>query len=121
MDNGYLEEKEIFNRLSQANVIVYPCQTTQESSSASVRAGLATGRPIAVTPLDIFEDVSDVVYTLPGTTPEHMAQGIETMINNREISSRLMSKQKQWLLSHDWQVLGRQLGNIIKGYALSLH
>ncbi|WP_286817045.1 glycosyltransferase family 4 protein [Desulfobacter sp. UBA2225] len=121
MDNGYLEEKEIFNRLSRANVIVYPCQTTQESSSASVRAGLATGRPIAVTPLDIFEDVSDVVYTLPGTTPEHMAQGIETMINNREISSRLMSKQKQWLLSHDWQVLGRQLGNIIKGCAVSLH
>lgn len=119
MNNEYLQEREIFDRLCRANVIIYPCQTTQESSSASVRAGLATGRPIAVTPLQIFEDVSDVVYTLPGTTPEHMAQGIETMLNNREITSSLMSKQNQWLLSHNWQVLGRQLGNIIKGCALS--
>jgi glycosyltransferase involved in cell wall biosynthesis len=119
MNNEYLQEREIYNRLCRANVIVYPCQTTQESSSASVRAGLATGRPIAVTPLEIFDDVSDVVYTLPGTTPELMGQGIETMINNREITGRLMSKQNQWLLSHKWEVLGKQLGNIIKGCALS--
>ena len=115
MNNAYLQEKEIYNRLSRAQIIVYPCQTTQESASGSVRAGLTTGRPIAVTPLKIFEDVSDVVYTLPGTTPEHMAQGIETMLNNREITRSLMSKQKQLLLAHNWEVLGKKLGNIIRG------
>lgn len=114
MNNAYLQEKEIYNRLSRAQIIVYPCQTTQESASGSVRAGLTTGRPIAVTPLKIFEDVSDVVYTLPGTTPEHMAQGIEKMLNNREITRSLMSKQKQLLLTHNWEVLGKKLGNIIR-------
>ncbi len=114
MINEYLAEKEIYQKLSQAEVIVYPCQDTQESSSASVRMGLATGRPVAVTPLAIFEDVVDVVYTLPGIRPEDIAEGIKKIINNNTAQlDKIMTRQQTWLKSHDWRILGKQLQLII--------
>ncbi|MCK5795258.1 MAG: glycosyltransferase [Anaerolineales bacterium] len=113
MINEYLPEKEILQKLSQAQVIVYPCQNTQESSSASVRMGLITGRPVAVTPLAIFEDVADVVYTLPGITPDEMALGIKKFINDMVQRDKIMTRQQAWLTLHDWQILGNRLRLII--------
>lgn len=36
---------------------------------------------MAVTPLNIFEDVRDFVYELPGTNSEDLALGISQLIN----------------------------------------
>lgn len=115
MVNKYLPEKEILEKLSQAQLIVYPCQNTQESSSASVRMGLTAGRLVAVTPLAIFEDVRDAVYTLPGTTPEDMAGGIKTILNDTHGTKKITAGRHAWLASHDWKILGKRLGGIIKG------
>ncbi|MCB2183983.1 MAG: glycosyltransferase [Desulfobulbaceae bacterium] len=114
MVNDYLAEEKIHQKLSQAEVIVFPCQDTQESSSASVRNGLATGRPVATTPLAIFEDVADVVYTLPGTTPEDIAEGIRNMLRDKVQLKEIKARQQTWLERHDWQILGSQLNNMLK-------
>lgn len=113
MINDYLQEDEIHRQLSQARIIVYPCQNTQESSSASVRAGIATGRPVAVTPLEIFSDVSDVVYSLPGISPEDIAKGILNLMNDRAAQARIQIRQKAWLEEHDFNILGKRLWHII--------
>lgn len=76
----YLSDSECLERLSKANLIVFPYQSTGESSSAAVRYGLATGRPVAVTPLAIFDDVKPAVHDLPGLTPELMAHGIADIL-----------------------------------------
>ncbi|MCP4116874.1 MAG: glycosyltransferase [Desulfobacteraceae bacterium] len=113
MVTGYLGEEEIHQRLSRADVIVYPYQNTQESSSAAVRTGLATGRPVATTPLAIFEDVSDVVYTLPGGSPRELARGIKNLMNDSNLKEKMGTRQQAWLSTHNWRILGQRLQNII--------
>jgi hypothetical protein len=70
--------------ISKADLIVFPYQETGESSSAAVRYGLATGRPVAVTPLAIFDDVGSAVLKLPGFSPALVAQGITSMLSELE-------------------------------------
>ena len=78
----YLPDHESLAALEAADLIVFPYQSTGESSSAAVRYGLATGRPVAVTPLPIFDDVRRAVCELPGQTPEEIAEGIAGIMDH---------------------------------------
>lgn len=114
MKTDYLEEEEAVRLLAACDLIVYPYQSTLESSSAAVRMGLASYRPVACTPLDIFSDVRSIVHTLPGTTPELMAEGISELLAGG--SSTLGSNEqlrREWLLQHDWNRLGERLSNLL--------
>lgn len=76
----FLEDQDSLARLAQADLIVFPYQDTGESASGAVRYGLAAGRPVAVTPLAIFDDVRQATHILPGQTPEALATGIADLI-----------------------------------------
>jgi len=114
----YLEGEACLSGLAEVDLIVFPYQETAESSSAAVRYGLATARPVAVTPLPIFEDVSAAVFKLPGQTPQDIAAGI------REIRQKLDScdsspddvriNSEQWRAQHLYSVVGQRLFNIIQ-------
>lgn len=77
--SDYLSDCKSLALLQSADVIVFPYQRTGESASAAVRVGLASGRPVAVTPLPIFDDVRDAVFPLPGCTPQQLAKGIREL------------------------------------------
>ena len=49
---------------------------SSESSSASVRDGLASLKQVIVTPLPIFDDIYDLVDFFEGTSPDHIAKGL---------------------------------------------
>ena len=68
--------------LQDCDLIVFPYQSSAESASGAVRYGLATGRPVAVTPLEIFSDVADITLTLPGCSVIDMAEGIESWLKD---------------------------------------
>src|SRR5262249_35741584 len=55
----YLDDDESLCLLGSADIVVYPYQETSQSSSAAIRMGLASHRPVAVTPLEIFEEVKE--------------------------------------------------------------
>lgn len=76
----YLPDEESLRHLAAADLIVFPYQHTGESSSAAVRIGLASGRPVAVTPLPIFDDVSTVVHRLPGADVDSLVGGIGGLV-----------------------------------------
>lgn len=76
----YLRDEESLAHLASADLVVFPYQHTGESSSAAVRIGLASGRPVAVTPLAIFDDVASVVHRLPGTDVGSLASGIGQLV-----------------------------------------
>jgi len=107
----YLEDEESLSLLSLADVIVYPYQRTQESSSAAVRHGLATGRPVLCSPLSIFDDVAPVVHYLSGTDPESIAKGVISFLQDRQ--SQVIESQSDWLWSHSWKQLANRLMNVI--------
>ena len=110
----YLEENVAIGLLTLADVVVYPYQHTQESASAAVRMGLASGRPVAVTPLAIFDDVSPVTIRLPGTSPEDMARGLAELLEGGPEIDALLDRQRDWLVSCGWERVSSRLWNIIR-------
>ncbi|SQG00498.1 putative mannosyltransferase [Paucimonas lemoignei] len=104
----YLADEESLAWLGIADAIVFPYQHTQESSSAAVRWGLSTGRPVFCTPLAIFEDVAEAVTFLPGTDSVSMADGL--YINLQRGSTAL---QENWLRNHGWTTVSARLRNVL--------
>lgn len=106
----FLEDSESLAWLALAELIVFPYQHTQESSSAAVRWGLATGRPVLCTPLDIFEDVAEAVVSLPGASVSAIAAGIEDWFGRSRRQKREQAeRQARWLEQHDWSRLSHRL------------
>lgn len=115
--SDYLSDEQSQTLLQSADLIVYPYQATQESSSAAVRMGLAAGRPVAVTPLSIFNDVIDAVHVLPGTTPEALAKGIVNLLADEEALRNKAVQAKAWVATRQWPALSTRLLNLIDGLA----
>ncbi len=105
LDTVYYTDQECLERLADADLVVFPYQATQESSSAAARHAIASGTPVAVTPLNIFEDVAPAVIELPGCEPAALADGI----------SRIMG----WLPS-EWQDYRARSGNWRAAHAHSV-
>jgi glycosyltransferase involved in cell wall biosynthesis len=109
----YLSNEESMGYLQQADVLVFPYQETGESSSAAVRMGLASTRPVLVTPLEIFSDVEAVVTRLPGTSPEQIAEGTMAMVEAlRQATPKvapIAHRQIAWLEDHDFGRIGSHL------------
>jgi glycosyltransferase involved in cell wall biosynthesis len=104
----YLTDEESLAWLGIADAIVFPYQHTQESSSAAVRWGLSTGRPVFCTPLAIFEDVAEAVTFLPGTDSVSMADGL---YKNLQHGSTAL--QANWLRNHGWTTVSARLRNVL--------
>ncbi len=116
----YLADEQSQALLQRADLIVYPYQQTQESSSAAVRMGLAAGRPVAVTPLNIFHDVADAVHFLPGTDADALAQGIAALLKNATALADKAKQAKVWTNTRQWPALSVRLLNLIDGLANAL-
>jgi glycosyltransferase involved in cell wall biosynthesis len=76
LDVSYKDEEECLNALKETDIIVFPYNRNGESSSAAVRMALRSGADIAVSKSEIFDDIRDLVITLEGTTPDHIANNI---------------------------------------------
>ena len=83
INTKYMDDIETFDHLSNHDCLIFPYQTSSESSSASVRNALSTLRPVLVTPIDIFNDVSELVEYLPGVSPEDIASGFIKFFANK--------------------------------------
>jgi glycosyltransferase involved in cell wall biosynthesis len=117
----YLPDAQCVTTLQAADLIVYPYQQTQESSSAAVRTGLATGKPVAVTPLSIFDDVDDAVHRLPGTDPQALADGIRALLDDPLACKAQSQRAAEWVASRQWPVLSVRLLNLLDGLANPLN
>lgn len=113
LTTAYLDDQECLHRLSQTDLIVFPYQNTGESSSAAVRYGLATGRPVAVTPMPIFEDVKKLVYYLPGQSVKEIADGLTGLIKDLRLENsydaEIEKSTEKWRTEHRYSRLGSRL------------
>lgn len=117
MCTNYLSDVESLERLAQADLIVFPYQATGESASGAVRYGIASGRPVAVTPLDIFDDVAQAVYVLPGTTSADIAEGIARLageiMNGAETLREKEAQTERWRGEHRYSRIGSRLNQML--------
>lgn len=113
----YLDDAQSLGYLSDADLIVFPYQKTGESASAAVRFGIASGVAVAVTPLGIFDDVRDAVHFLPGTSVEHISEGIDALmraIQGEDASMVAKAKDNaRWLADHRYAKLGIRLAGML--------
>ena len=110
----YLPDRQAQALLGNADLIVYPYQRTQESASGAVRFGLAARRPVACTPLPIFDDVGPIVHRLPGTDADQIAAGIDALLGDPERLDSHAALQDAWLENHAWPALSRRLWNMMQ-------
>ena len=118
MENSYLDDEHSLLELERSDLIVFPYQTTGESASAAVRHGIATGKPVAVTPLSIFENVMPAVHVLPGVTPEKIAAGIFDLALKIDLDDDEIKKKenmaRRWCEQMSYPVLGRRINCFLK-------
>lgn len=123
MTTDFLPDDESLALLAQADLLVFPYQNTGESASGAVRQGLATGRPVAVTPLSIFDDVISAAHILPGCSPKDLAQGIELLIqgitNETETIRTKEAEATRWREAHRYVFLGQRLYGMLQALSRS--
>ncbi|EGV27860.1 glycosyl transferase group 1 [Thiorhodococcus drewsii AZ1] len=109
----FLDHAQSLAYLRQADLILYPYQETGESVSGAVRMGLAAQRPVAVTPLAIFDDVAEAVWRLPGTDPMALAQGIldlrRRLLDADPDLQQIQAQAVAWLDTHSYARLSEVL------------
>ncbi len=96
---------------------MFPYQESNESSSAAVRQGLSSGKPVVTPPLAIFDDIRELVLTLPGFTPEAVGDGIISIINNKE-NNKLHDNYLNWATANSFSLIGKRLSYLIKAIEL---
>lgn len=118
LTSDFLSDEESLLQLRQSDLVVYPYQETGESASAAVRFGLVAMKPVAVTPLAIFDDVSQAVFRLPGFTAEQIAKGLSLLIadlrSNSDETATVLEEAKAWVLAHQFPKLAVRLLGILK-------
>jgi len=112
LETTFLEESDVLQRLAEVDLVVFAYQKTGESSSAAVRTALAAGCAVAVTPLDIFDDVSEAVYCLPGTDVMNIYSGIQKLLDQPEYLHKLHLQAQYWSEKRLAVQLGRRLENM---------
>ncbi len=123
INNDYLSDEDSLKHLSKSDLIVFPYQNSNESSSASVRHGLSTYKPVFVTPSKIFHDISDCVYHLPGYTSTDIANGLINWFsddkNLRNNIHEKIIKNKKIIKNRSFARLGYRLSSMIRSLELN--
>lgn len=118
MYNRFLTDEESLALLTDADLVVFPYQGTSESASGAVRYGMAVERPVAVTPLSIFDDLEGATFRFDGTSPDHIAAGIaatlDALASNTPEAQAIAEQASRWRDQHDYRVVGRRLFHMCK-------
>ncbi len=113
-ETRFLPNDDSIRLLAACDVIVYPYQTTQESSSAAVRLGIASHRPVLCTPLPIFSDVAEVVGFLGGTDASDICRGLQAFLADQAAQGRSADRQDNWLHRFAWPRVAGLLQGIVE-------
>lgn len=112
----FLTEEAAYSYLRHAEVIVYPYQRSGESSSGAVKFGISCGRPVAVAPLSLFDDVPETVaFRLPDVTPNGIAKGIRELLRHPDWRESFIINARSYRESRQWSHLSKRLLAIIEG------
>ena len=123
LNSTYMADDETIKLLRKSDFLVFPYQFTNESSSAAVRHGLSTFRPVLVTPLPIFDDISNLVYYLDGFSPDEIAVGIKKFVlNNNNFSTenyKIDSKKIEIINQRSFSNISLRFLNMVKSLELN--
>ena len=113
----FVPAAEQLDRLRGCDLIVLPYQQSKEAASGAVRAALATGIPVAVTPLPLFDEAAGAVFRLPGMTAPPIQLGISSLLDHPERRTALAAAGREWLAARSFPATARRLHGLLQGLA----
>ena len=105
--------------LSGCDLLVMPYDHSRESSSAALRGAMASGVPLAVTPIAQFDDVGGAVHRLTGVDVASIVDGVDGLLRDHPARVRLKAAGARWLEENDWGPLGRRMAGMLLGLRAS--
>ena len=112
----FLSDGATLALLKRADIIAFPYQKSEESSSGAVKMGLAAKRPVIVTPLQIFEDLPQkIVARFDGFTESDIAEGLNRLLSNRREMDRLVNESTLFIEERKWSKQSLRFYKIIEG------
>ena len=114
----FLPIQDAMRILSMANMQLFVYGPTRESASGAVTIGLATHKPVWVSPEDIFSDLGSCTFALKGISAEDVALGVLTQMQTRHQDSAVYVAQQAWLKSRSWGHASHRLQAVIRGLAI---
>ncbi|WP_185633554.1 glycosyltransferase [Burkholderia stagnalis] len=118
MMTDFLPDRESFAYLDAADLIVFAYQDTAESASGAVRYGLAANRPVACTPIPIFDDLGGLVHRFSGTDAQSIAADLATLLGDPNLLRSKAEAQAHWIRARSWDEMSARLGGIIRGLSV---
>ena len=120
LNPSYQCDEEITNKIAACDLMVFPYQKSDESSSAAVRTALGLSVPILVTPLEIFEEIQYLSFKIDGFSHQQIADGIVKTLGNLygELNQykSFLDKLDEWKSKYSFSSVGYQLEGMIKAY-----
>jgi glycosyltransferase involved in cell wall biosynthesis len=99
MPGRFLSNEELALELGAADWIVLNYKTGgSEGTSGAVRHALAPGRPVAVSPAPIFEDLGDAVHVLS----RDLTGSLRRLITERELEAGTLARQLRYCEENAW-------------------
>jgi glycosyltransferase involved in cell wall biosynthesis len=111
--SDFLPLDESLHYLRGCDVLAFPYQESTESSSGAVSVGVAAGRPVATTPISIFEELGDARLVLPGTAPDNVARGLVAILSDSAAQTAVLQRQRVWMNERDWSRMATRLAGIL--------
>lgn len=116
-NTAFLPEAESRALLEGCDVVVLPYQSSQESSSAALRSVLASRVPVAVTPLEVFDDAEYAIARLPGFDPRAIAIGIAALLHDDAARTRLLETSGAYAVDRSWGLIAERMLGLLSGLA----
>ncbi len=105
----FLSPARVLDLLEASDVIALPYQSSRESASGALRMAVASGVPVAVTGLRLFEDAGDAVSRLPSVTPAGVAEGLAALLRDRAAREQVQRAAQDWLRRDNWDAVAARL------------
>lgn len=116
-EHRFLDDDHSLGLLQHAELIAMPYQNTGESASGAVRMAIASGTPVMVTPLPVFEDVGPAVSHFSGESAQAIEQGLEDALAGR--AGPDSEQARQWRQQHAYPVVSGRLFRMLRGLWLN--
>ncbi len=107
LNTDFLPQEEIIKQLSNADKIVFSYKNSQESSSAAIRMGILSQKEVITTPIEIFDDVKNIVTQSPNGNVESISQTIFDSLN-RDYDNK---NQLDWIDENSWKKISQRFYN----------
>ncbi len=112
----FLPDETVDELLAECDLIIFAYQRTGESASGAVRNGMATGRPVLVTPLPIFGELGEAVFRADGLETSSITLAVEQALadlsSQNERALNTAESAARWRARHDVKRLVARLQNM---------